>query len=159
MVSPLPGEWWVFVILGLGAGVISGMLGVGSGVVLIPVLVLLSHFEQKAAQGTALAVMVPMALVGAIRYWRNPAIELNGAVIGLLILGAVVGTLFGTELAARLPAGVLRKFFAVFLMLVAVRMFTLTPRPQEIRRAGSPGGPAHTEAVSQGDRHESAESQ
>jgi uncharacterized membrane protein YfcA len=155
--GPWPGEWWVFVVLGLGAGVISGMLGVGSGVVLIPVLVLLSHFEQKAAQGTALAVMVPMALVGAIRYWRNPAIELNGAVIGLLVLGAVVGTLFGTELAARLPAGVLRKFFAVFLMLVAVRMFTLAPRPQEARRAAGAGSQGHTEAVSRGDRNEAAE--
>jgi uncharacterized membrane protein YfcA len=153
--GPLPSAWWVFIVLGLGAGVISGMLGVGSGVLLIPVLVLLSHFEQKAAQGTALAVMVPMALVGAIRYWRNPAVELNGVVIGLLVLGAVAGALVGTELAARLPAGVLRKVFAVFLMLVAVRMFTLGPRPGEIRREVNSGGQGRTETVSHGDKNES----
>jgi hypothetical protein len=124
------GEWWVLVVLGLCAGVISGTLGVGSGTVLIPALVLLFSVEQKAAQGTSLAVMVPMALVGAIRYWRNPHIELNGAVIALIALGAVGGTLVGTELAARLSAGFLRKAFAVFLMVVAIRMFTASPRPQ-----------------------------
>ncbi len=128
MIGQLPGEWWVFIIFGIGAGIISGALGVGSGVVLIPILVLLCGFEQKSAQGTALAVMVPMALVGAIRYWRNPQIELNGLIILLLMVGAVAGALVGTELAARLSGDLLRKSFAVFLMIVAVRMFTLSPQ-------------------------------
>jgi len=150
-VGALPGEWWFLVVLGLCAGVISGTLGVGSGIVVIPALVLLSGFEQRSAQGTALAVMVPMALVGAIRYWRNPQVELSGTVILLLVLGAVVGTLAGTELAGRLPAGTLRKLFAVLLMVTAIRMFTASPRPGNARhevdrnnqtslKVGEPGG-------------------
>jgi uncharacterized membrane protein YfcA len=127
----LPGEWWGFVLLGVGAGIVSGLLGVGSGTVMVPALVLIWGFGQKSAQGMALAVMVPMALIGALRYWRNPAIELHGWVIALIVLGAVAGTMAGTELAARLPAGVLRKSFAVFLMIVAVRMFTASPRSEK----------------------------
>ena len=129
MVS-VPGEWWGFVILGVCAGIISGTLGVGSGTVTIPALVLLWGFGQKSAQGMSLAIMVPMALIGALRYWKNPEVELYGWVIALIVLGAAAGTLAGTELALRLPAGMLRKFFAVFLMVVAVQMFRASPRSE-----------------------------
>ena len=132
IVVSLPGEWWGFVILGVCAGVVSGTLGVGSGTVIIPALVLLWGFGQKSAQGMSLAIMVPMALIGALRYWRNPEVEFQGWVIALIVLGAVAGTLAGTELAARLPAGMLRKSFAVFLVIVAVRMFTASPRSERI---------------------------
>jgi len=148
----LPGEWWGFVLLGVCAGVISGTLGVGSGTVVIPALVLLWGFGQKSAQGMALAAMVPMALVGAIRYWKNPEVELNGLVITLIVLGAVAGTMAGTELAARLPAGLLRKSFAVFLAIVAIRMFTAAPRSEKTPGSGS----ASIKAVDLGDRNESA---
>jgi len=124
VIGPVSSEWWFFVVLGVCAGVISGTLGVGSGIIVVPSLVLLCSFEQKAAQGTALAVMVPMALVGAIRYWRNPQVELNGIVILLLVMGAVAGALAGTARAGRLPGGTLRKLFALLLIVAAVRMFT-----------------------------------
>lgn len=156
MVGSMPGEWWAFIVLGLCAGVVSGTLGLGAGVVVIPALVLLLEFEQKTAQGTALAVMVPMALVGALRYWRNPQVDLNGLVIALIVLGAIGGTLVGTELAARVPAGVLRKMFAVFLVLVAVRMFTASPTPPQARPEQATGHSAGAEAVPRGDRNDSA---
>jgi uncharacterized membrane protein YfcA len=131
MISQLPNYWWVFIILGVCAGIISGLLGLGSGSVVVPVLVLLFAFDQKAAQGTALAVMVPMALLGAIRYWRNPEIEVSGLVVLLIVMGALVGVLVGTELAGRLPSHILRKVFAIFLAIVAVKMFTASPKPQQ----------------------------
>jgi len=137
MIAQLSNPWWVFVLLGLCAGVLSGALGLGSGVILVPVLVLLCAVEQKCAQGMALAVIVPTALVGALRYWRNPDIEMNAVVIGLIICGALAGTLAGTELAARLSSHVLRKAFAVVLLVVAVRMFMGPSRPGQ---AGPNGG-------------------
>jgi uncharacterized membrane protein YfcA len=127
----LPGEWWGFVFLGICAGIVSGLLGVGSGTVMIPALVLIWGFGQKSAQGMALASMVPLALIGALRYWKNPEVELNHLVITLIVLGAAVGTIVGTELVARLPAGLLRKSFAVFLAIVAVRMWTAAPRAEK----------------------------
>ena len=72
MMGPLFNPWWVFILLGVCAGVLSGALGLGSGTILVPTLVLLFGFMQKSAQGMALAVMVPMALLGAFRYWKNP---------------------------------------------------------------------------------------
>lgn len=121
MIGQLSSTWRIFVLLGIYAGTLSGLLGLGSGIILIPTLVLLCGFAQKSAQGTALAVMVPMVLVGTLRYWKNPEIETNAAVIGLIILGALVGALVGTELAARLPGPILRKLFAVVLIIVAVK--------------------------------------
>ena len=131
MIGQLSNPWWVFVLLGICAGVISGTLGLGSGTVIVPVLVLFCGFEQKSAQGTALAAMVLMALVGALLYWKNPDIEMNTLVIGLIIFGALAGTLAGVELASRLPSHTLRKVFAIFLVIVAVKMFTASPRPEQ----------------------------
>jgi uncharacterized membrane protein YfcA len=101
----------------------------------------------------ALATMVPLALIGALRYWKNPEVEFNGSVITLIVLGAAAGTIVGTELVARLPAGVLRKSFAVFLAVVAVRMFTAAPKGEKPRL----GGQTQMKAVDPGDRNVSAE--
>ena len=118
--------WWGFIVLGIVGGTISGMLGVGSGLVLIPALVILFALPQKSAQGTALVVMVPMALVGATRYWVDPAIDVNLAYAGLIIAGAVAGVMLGFEVASRVPGGILKKVFAIFIMIVAVRMLLTT---------------------------------
>lgn len=126
MIGQLSNPWWVFILLGIGAGVLSGTLGLGSGIILIPTLLLVCSFEQKSAQGTALAVMVPMTLLGALRYWKNPEIEMNSVIIALIVFGALAGVLVGTELAFRLSGPVLRKIIAVVLIIVAVKMF-ITP--------------------------------
>ena len=157
MAGSLPGEWWGFVVLGLCAGIISGTLGVGSGTVVIPALVLLWGFGQKSAQGMALAAMVPMALIGDLRYWRNPEVEFHGVVLVLIVLGAVAGTMVGTELVGRLPAGLLRKFFAVFLAIVAVRMFTAAPRSEKLDpNTQTVGANHHSPVPDLGDQNESA---
>lgn len=159
MIGQLPNYWWIFVLLGIFAGVISGTLGLGSGTVIIPALVLLCGFEQKSAQGTALAVMVPMALVGALRYWKNPEIEMNALVIGLIICGALVGTLAGTELAGRLPSYVLRKVFAVVLVIVAVKMFTASPKQEKVVPADSLTNQQNVNLIERGDTKNEAPKQ
>lgn len=122
MIQTLVNSWWAFILLGVCAGIISGTLGIGSGTLFIPVLVLLFHLPQKTAQGTALAVMIPMALVGAIRYKMNPDIEINMLWVSLLAIGAVAGALVGVELAKHLPGSMLRKIFAIYIIIVGVRM-------------------------------------
>ena len=100
-------------------------------------MVLLFAIPQKSAQGMALVVMVPMALLGAYRYWHNPVIDIDLKVVAILAAAAVPGVLLGTELAARLPAFWLRKAFAVFMVVVAVRMLLMPARPR-----GLPAGTA-----------------
>ncbi len=132
MIGQLSNPWWVFVLLGICAGVLCGVLGLGSGIILVPTLVLLCGFGQKSAQGMALAVMVPMALVGAFRYWKNPEIDIHALSVGLIICGALVGVLVGTELAFRLPNHILRKIFAAVLVIVAVKMFMTPAKPTQL---------------------------
>ena len=131
MIGQLSNPWWVLILLGIGAGILSGALGLGSGIILVPALALVCSFEQKSAQGMSLAIMVPMALVGALLYWKNPDIEMNAVIIALIVLGALAGVLVGTELAGRLPSHVLRKVFAVVLVIVAAKMFMTPTRPKQ----------------------------
>ncbi len=115
-------QWWAYIILGIVAGIFSGMLGIGGGVIMVPGLVLIFHFLQKSAQGTALAVMVPMVLIGAIRYYLNPEIKINISYIGLIAVGAVVGAFLGTHLAYYFSENILRKLFAVLLIVIGFKM-------------------------------------
>ncbi len=118
----LPESIWLLLGLGLAAGVLSAALGVGSGVLLVPALALIVGLSQKSAQGTALAVMVPMALVGVARYLANPEVDISLVRVGLLAVGAMVGALLGAYIASRVSGLLLRRLFAVFLVVVALRM-------------------------------------
>ncbi len=123
-------SWWMFILLGILSGILSGCLGVGSGALLIPALVIIFTIPQKSAQGMALAVMVPMALVGAIRYKLNPNINIDYNHVILIAIGALVGVMIGTELITKIPAATLKKIFAIFLIIVAVKMlFTQSKKP------------------------------
>ena len=138
MVIELASMWWALILLGVAAGIVSGTLGVGSGIVVVPAMVMLFSYPQKSAQGTALAVMVPMAFVGALRYWLNPDIELNPGPVLLIIVGALAGAFVGTEIAARLPGSTLRKLFALFLLVVGLRMLIVPGSPPPTAREKRP---------------------
>jgi uncharacterized protein len=114
--------WYWLVGIGLLAGILSAALGVGSGVIVVPALALGLGFGQKTAQGTCLAMMVPMALMGALRYYWNPDIKLNWTVVLILIPCAVLGANVGSSVAAWLPAATLRKLFGALMIVVGVRM-------------------------------------
>ena len=114
--------WYWLLLIGLIAGTLSGALGVGSGILIIPALVLGLGIQQKVAQGISLAVMVPMALMGAYRYYMNPDIKINMGVILVMAPLAVVGAYLGAQLAAWLPAAILKRSFGVFIIIVGIRM-------------------------------------
>ncbi len=119
-----------YILLGLAGGVISGLLGLGSGTIFIPVLVLLFHLPQRTAQGTSLVVMIPMAMVAAWRYWGHPSVEINWRVVVLVVTGAVVGVFIGSALMGRIPARTLRLIFAIYLMIVSIRLLATAIRPE-----------------------------
>ena len=123
--------WHWLVLIGVFSGILSGALGVGSGILIIPALVLVMSFPQKIAQGTCLAVMVPMALMGAIRYKMNPAIQINMMVVLLLAVSAVIGAFAGVEIAGRLPGNVLRKIFACLIIIAALKMLFVPARGKQ----------------------------
>jgi len=114
--------WYLILLAGLVAGIISSLFGVGAGIVTVPILVLGFELTQKSAQGTALFVMIPMALVGAIRYKLNPEIEVNLALAGLMAVGGVVGALIGSQIVFNIPNVVLKRMFAVFIIIAGINM-------------------------------------
>jgi len=110
-----------YMVLGLVAGVLSGLVGIGGGIVVVPALVLLFGFSQHQAQGTALAMMVPpVGLLAAWTYFRQGHVDLT--VAALLCLGFFFGGLLGARLATGLSTETLEKVFGVILLVVSLKM-------------------------------------
>ena len=111
--------------VGLLAGLLSGLFGVGGGTVIVPLLVLILGYDQRLAAGTSLAAIVPTATVGVISYAVHGSVAWLPALI--LAVGAVVGAQLGTWLLPRLPLTVLRWGFVAFLGAVIVSLFLVIP--------------------------------
>lgn len=114
-----------FIVIGLIAGLLSGLFGVGGGTVIVPLLVLLLHFDQRLAAGTSLAAIVPTASVGVISYAVTGSVAWIPALI--LAAGAVVGAQIGTRLLPRISQTTLRWCFVGFLVVVIVSLFLVIP--------------------------------
>lgn len=118
-------------ILGLAAGGLSALLGVGGGVILVPILVLVFGFGQHAAEGTSLLVIIPTALLGAARHTRRGFTRWR---LGMLVgLGGVLGGLAGAQIALALPSAWLQRLFGLLLAIVCVRLIRRTRRSSEPR--------------------------
>lgn len=116
---------WLCLILGLLAGTISGMTGIGGGIIVLPALILFLGFSQHQAQGTTLALLVlPIDLLAAWTYYQQGYVDLK--VAALLCLGFIFGGWFGAQIGTSLPNGVLTKIFAFLLILSAVRVLFMT---------------------------------
>jgi len=111
----------LYVILGLIAGILSGMFGIGGGTILIPALVFLFGLTQHQAQGTTLAIMVPpIGLLAALRYYYSGNVKINLA--AFICLGFFLGGLLGAHLIQNVPDVALKRLFGVYLAFIAVRM-------------------------------------
>jgi hypothetical protein len=113
------------VLVGLVAGLLSGLFGVGGGVLIVPALVLLLRYEQRRATGTSLAAIVPIATVGVISYATSGDVAWIPALI--LAAGAVIGAQGGSWLLPRVPVATLQLTFVVFMVAVIVSLFLIIP--------------------------------
>jgi uncharacterized membrane protein YfcA len=116
-----PRQITTYVGIGLLAGLMSGLFGVGGGTLIVPMLVLLLAFDQRLASGTSLAAVVPTAIVGIVTYATHDEVAWIPAVI--LAAGAVIGAQVGAWLLHRLSLGFLRWLFIVFLIAVMINLF------------------------------------
>lgn len=110
-----------YLVMGVFAGVLSGLVGIGGGVIVVPALIFFFKFSQHTAQGTTLAMMVPpVGILAALMYYRHGYVDLKAA--GLICLGFVVGGFIGARLATSLSSMVLEKIFGVGLLLIALKI-------------------------------------
>jgi len=107
-------------LIGLGAGSLAAALGTGGGIIFVPVLAVLFAFDQHVAQGTSLAVILPTAIVGTIGHARAGRVRWPVAIP--LAIAGVVGGVIGARIALTLDDSLLRRLFAVFLIVMAARM-------------------------------------
>jgi uncharacterized protein len=111
----------LFILLGLAAGTLSGILGIGGGIVVIPVLTYFFKMSQQQAQGTTLAMMLPpIGLLAAWNYYRHGAVDISAA--AFICIGFLFGGLLGSNIIFAFSDDILRKSFGVFLLLVSVHM-------------------------------------
>lgn len=117
-------EMILVVIIGMIAGVLSGLLGIGGAVFIIPALVLLLGFSQQTAQGTTLLMMVPpIGALAAFQYYKEGTVDFK--VAGILAVGFLIGGYFGGKYANQIPQEILKKLFAILLLVIAVKMLFL----------------------------------
>lgn len=111
----------LYLVLGLGAGVFSGLIGVGGGVIIVPALVFVFGLTQHQAQGTTLALLVPpIGLLAAWEYYQKGFVDLR--IAGLVALGFFLGGLFGAKFAISLSNQTLEKIFGLVLLIISLKM-------------------------------------
>ena len=108
-------------ILGLAAGIYSGLLGLGGGIIVVPALVILFGMSQHVAQGTTLAMMIPpIGLLAAWQYYKQGFVDLK--IAALLCAGFFIGGLIGAKFGTGLSEAVLRRLFGAMLLLISLKM-------------------------------------
>ncbi|MBC7810491.1 MAG: sulfite exporter TauE/SafE family protein [Burkholderiales bacterium] len=130
--APSPSEnddvkvvWYLILGVGLIAGVLSGMFGIGGGLIIVPALITLLHFDQKLAQGTSLgALLLPVGIGGLIEYANNGQLDINAALP--VAIGLLFGAFAGSKIALNLPAKTIKRLYAIFVLILGV-WFILQP--------------------------------
>ena len=114
----------LLVTIGIIAGMLSGLVGIGGGLLIVPALVYFVAFSQKAAQGTSLGILLlPVGILAVIEYYNNGFVDVK---VGIIVsLGFLIGGFWGSKLAMTLPADVIKKIFAIFLIIIALKMLFL----------------------------------
>ena len=112
---------FLYILLGLLAGGLSGLIGVGGGVIIVPALMFLFGMSQQTAQGTTLALLVPpIGILAAWQYYKQGYVDVRVAIF--IIIGFLLGSIFGSKLAVIIPTKVLSKVFGVTLLIIAIKM-------------------------------------
>ena len=111
----------ILLLIGLFAGVLSGVIGIGGGIIIVPALVYFIGFSQRTAQGTSLAILLlPVGLLGVIQFYKAGYVDVK--VTAVIALAFFIGSYFGSRIALTISQEILKKCFAVLLIIIAVKM-------------------------------------
>ncbi len=111
----------ILILVGLAAGTLSGLVGVGGGIIIVPALVFFLGFSQQAAQGTSLGLLLlPVGILAVMNYYNKGFIDLK--VVGIMCAAFVLGGWLGSKLALSLSQDLVKKIFAIVLFYTAFKM-------------------------------------
>lgn len=111
----------IIILVGIAAGMLSGLVGVGGGIIIVPALVYFIGFSQKTAQGTSLGlIMLPVGILGVLQYYKQGHVDYR--VVGILAVGFLAGSFFGSKMALTISQETLKKVFAILMIIIAAKM-------------------------------------
>ncbi len=111
----------IVILIGIAAGVLSGMVGVGGGLIVVPSLIYFLGFSQHSAQGTSLGmILLPVGILGVLQYYKQGNVDFK--IVGILAIGFLAGSYFGSKVALSISQEMLKKVFAIFMLLIALKM-------------------------------------
>ncbi len=115
-------EYGILLLIGLLAGIVSGLLGIGGGIIIIPALVYFLGYSQQNAQGTSLGLLLPpIGLLAVINYHKAGFVNIKAAAI--MCVTFIVGSYISSKIVVNLPEAIIKKFFGVFLLFYALKLF------------------------------------
>jgi uncharacterized membrane protein YfcA len=124
----------ILLLVGLAAGILGGLVGIGGGIVIVPALIYFLGYSQKMAQGTSLGILLlPVGILAVWQFHREGHVSWNA--VWLVALGFVLGGYIGSKIALALPQETVKKIFAILLILVALKMLFLDKKIKEVARA------------------------
>ena len=111
----------IILVIGLCAGILSGLVGVGGGLIVVPALVFFLGFNQHQAQGTSLGLLLlPVGFLAVLNYYNKGNVDVK--VVAIMSIAFIAGGWLGSKLALRLPEDTVKKIFAVFLFYSAFKL-------------------------------------
>jgi uncharacterized membrane protein YfcA len=120
----------ILILVGIAAGVLSGLVGVGGGIIIVPALILFLGLSQKMAQGTSLAILLlPVGILAVLQFYKAGYINIKYA--GLVSIGFLAGGYFGSKIALSLPQETVKKIFAIMLLIISIKMLFIDKKIHE----------------------------
>lgn len=111
----------ILIAVGIFAGMLSGLVGVGGGIIIVPALVFFLSFSQKMAQGTSLGILLlPIGILGVFQYYKQGYIDMR--VVIIISVAFLAGSYFGSKIALSLPQEAVKKVFAIMMLVIAIKM-------------------------------------
>jgi uncharacterized protein len=111
----------IVILIGIAAGMLSGMVGIGGGLIIVPALVYFLGMSQHTAQGTSLGlILLPVGILAVMTYYKQGHVDVK--VVGLLAIGFLAGSYFGSKISLSLTQETVKKIFAIVMIIIAVKM-------------------------------------
>jgi uncharacterized membrane protein YfcA len=133
----------ILVFIGIAAGMMAGLIGVGGGIIIVPSLVYFLSFSQKSAQGTSLGLLLlPVGILAVLQYYKQGYVDIK--IVGILALGFLAGSYFGSKIALSLPQETVKKIFAIILLMIGFKMLFIDKKISEKANANIAANPKQT---------------